>query len=565
MHNKKVTIKSQILLTLLIPLTLLSACGGSTSDEDTSEPWSLPLDRTDPTNNPTGSEPSWVRGQFIASGNFVAQCENPRVGSSPITGIAYPDKPGSELLEKHWQRAFTNETYLWYKEVVDRDPRNFNLVDYFEQLKTPAVTDSGRAKDQFHWLQPTSEVEELTQLGVSYGYGISYTRQESSPPRQWIVNNVTPATQAFTAGISRGSTLVEIDGVDFVNSDNDADIETINNALFSDNEGETHTFKFVDLNDDTYEVELQTAAITDVPLQIAKTIDTAQGKTGYLLLNSFYNSTVEKDLFDSFTRFAEQGIDELIVDLRYNGGGYLALSSQLAYMVAGENSTADKIYETTVYNDKIANEQMPFINETIDLRRLIGGDSIIEAEQTLPSLDLNRVYVLTTESSCSASESFINALIGIDVEVIQIGGTTCGKPYGFRSEDNCGSTYFTIQFKGENAKGFGDYADGLMPAELPEAGKLAQVQGCPITEDYQHALGDEQEILLASALYYQSNNDCPEIAEASVLKMRSLTATSVSVDEATKLEVKSPLQDAIIRDVYFDKYRHIDTGEPHGN
>jgi len=550
MKSKKIAINYPILLTMLIPLTLLTACGGSGGGA-TSQPTTI-------------SEPSWVKDQFTASANFVAQCENPRVGSSPITGVTYPDRQGSELLEKHWQRAFTNETYLWYQEVIDKDPKDFGLTDYFDQLKTTAVTDSGRDKDQFHWLQPTSEVEELTQLGVSYGYGIDYNRQDS-PPRQWIVKNITPATQAFNSAISRGSKLLEVDGVDFVNSVDDADIETINNALFSRNEGELHSFKFVDINDTEYQVELQTAAISGVPLQIAETIETAQGKTGYLLLNSFYNSLVEKDLVDSFTTFAEQGVSDLIVDLRYNGGGYLALSSQLAYMVAGENATSGKIYQTTVYNDKIANEQTPFFNETLDLIRLIGGESIIQAGQRLPSLDLNRVYVLTTESSCSASESFINALIGIDIEVIQIGATTCGKPYGFVSEDNCGSTYFTVQFKGENAKGFGDYADGLIPAEFPEAGKLSQVQGCPITEDYQHALGDEQEILLASALYYQSNNDCPELVAQPALKKRSITDKSISAEGRGILEANSPLQDAILRDVYFDKFRHINKGDSNAN
>jgi len=550
MKSKKIAVNYPMFLTMLIPLTLLTACGGS-GGGSTSQPTTI-------------SEPSWVKDQFTASANFVAQCENPRVGSSPITGVTYPDRQGSELLEKHWQRAFTNETYLWYQEVIDKDPKDFGLTDYFDQLKTTAVTDSGRDKDQFHWLQPTSEVEELTQLGVSYGYGIDYNRQDS-PPRQWIVKNITPATQAFNSAVSRGSILLEVDGVDFVNSVDEADIETINNALFSRNEGELHSFKFVDINDTEYQVELQTAAISGVPLQIAETIETAQGKTGYLLLNSFYNSLVEKDLVDSFTTFAEQGVSDLIVDLRYNGGGYLALSSQLAYMVAGENATNGKIYQTTVYNDKIANEQTPFFNETLDLIRLIGGESIIQAGQRLPSLDLNRVYVLTTESSCSASESFINALIGIDIEVIQIGATTCGKPYGFVSEDNCGSTYFTVQFKGENAKGFGDYADGLIPAEFPEAGKLAQVQGCPITEDYQHALGDEQEILLASALYYQSNNDCPELVAQPALKKRSITDKSISAEGRGILEANSPLQDAILRDVYFDKYRHINKGDSNAN
>jgi len=552
MNINKKQIKSPLLLTLLFSLTFLSACGGSSSSSSNNI-----------TTGPVSTDPAWVQDQFTSSDNFVAQCEVPRVGSSPITGEAYPDKQGSELLEKYWQRAFTHETYLWYKEVIDKDPKDFSLTDYFEQLKTTAVTDSGRDKDQFHWLQPTSEVEELTQLGVSYGYGVSFDRKESSPPRNWVVNNLTPNTQALTVGVSRGSKLLEVDGVDFINNNTQAGVDIINNALFSNVEGETHIFKFINNNNVEYQVELQTAAITGVPLQIAKTIDTAQGKTGYILLNSFNNSTVEKDLFDSFIDFSNQGITDLIVDLRYNGGGYLALSSQLAYMVAGSTATTNKVYETTVYNDKIANQSIPFINETIDLRRLIGGDSIIQSGQPLPTLDLNRVYVLTTGASCSASESFMNSLIGIDIEVIQIGTTTCGKPYGFVSEDNCGSTYFTVQFKGENNAGFSDYADGLIPVKFPESGKPYQVQGCPMDEDYQHALGDEQELLLASALYYQANNDCPDVVQSSASRVNK--SNSILSSEEVKLQGNSPLQNAIIEDVYFDKYRHIKTEISHVN
>lgn len=544
MNTQKKSFRQPLLLTMLLPLTLLSACGGGSVGTTTVIPSG-------------GTEPTWTQDQFKPSANFVAQCQDPRVGSSPITGEAYPDKQGSELLEKHWQRAFNHETYLWYKEVIDKDPKNYSLEDYFDQLKTTAVTDSGRDKDQFHWLQPTSEVEELTQLGVSYGYGISFEKKESAPPRDWVVNNITPNTQASTAGISRGSRLLEVDGIDFINNDTQAGVNTINDAIFSKVEGESHIFKFIDINENEYQVELQTAAITGVPLQITKTIDTPQGKTGYLLLNSFNNSTVEKDLFESFTEFSNQDITDLIVDLRYNGGGYLAISSQLAYMVAGSNATAGKTYETTVYNDKKANETIPFINETIDLRRLIGGDSIIQSGQNLPTLNLNRVYVLTTGSSCSASESFMNSLVGIDIEVIQIGTTTCGKPYGFVSEDNCGSTYFTVQFKGENHAGFGDYADGLIPVKLPQAGKLSQIQGCPITEDYLHDLGDEQEILLASALYYQANNDCPAIAAKPQKKVKPSGSTAILSEYETRLQGRTPLQNAIIQDTHFDKYRHI--------
>jgi C-terminal processing protease CtpA/Prc len=548
-------IKSAVLLS--ISLFFLTGCGGGGGS--TTKPPASTVDNT-----------VWVKDQFKASSIFENQCENPRTGSSPITGDAYPDKAGSELLEKFWQRSFNNETYLWYKDVTDQDPKNFSLEKYFDQLKSMEVTDSGADKDQFHWMQPTSEVEESTQLGVTFGYGISYKRESNTPPRSWQVTNVTPGTQAATE-VSRGSKLIAINGVDFINSTSESDLALINGALLSKDEGKEYTFTFVNIHDEEYEVKLVTATITGVPLQMAKTLDTPQGNVGYLLLTSFNNATVEKDLFDEFTQFEKDNVTDLVVDLRYNGGGFLALSSQLAYMVAGKNATQNKVYDRLIYNDKLSSENrnIGFYDQTVDLRRLIGGDTIIAANQPLPSLNLSRVYVLTTGSSCSASESFINSLVGIDVEVIQIGETTCGKPYGFVSEDNCGSTYFTVQFKGENHKGFGDYADGLVPSKLPEAGKQYQVQGCPIQEDYFHDLGDEQELLLSSALYYQANNTCPEVFTNVALQTKSISGIGVSESmksndvkadyNGPKINVRSPLQDAIINDIYFDKFRDIKT------
>ncbi len=542
---------AKISISLCLYFSIVS-CGGS-SDDDTN-----PANITDTT---------WVVGEFNPASTYAARCENPRSGNSPVTGDSYPDKNGSELLEKFWQRSFNHETYLWYREVVDKNPSDFGLEEYFQQLKTTEVTDSGADKDQYHFIQPTNEVEEQTQLGVTYGYGISYKRESNVPPRNWQVTNITPNTQAISK-VSRGSRLLAINDVDFINSSTESDLETINSALFTSTEGEVNNFKFIDINNREYEVTLTSETVTGVPLQLAKTLNTPQGNVGYMLLTSFNNATVEKDLFEQFTQFEQDNITDLVVDLRYNGGGYLALSSQLAYMVAGRAATINKTYDRLIYNDKLSdqNRSIGFYSETIDLRRLIGGDSIINEGQPLPSLNLSRVYVLTTGSSCSASESFINALIGVDIEVIQIGETTCGKPYGFVSEDNCGLTYFTVQFKGENHKGFGDYADGLVPKQLPEAGKQYQVQGCPIKEDYQHALGDEQEILLASALYYQENNTCPEITQGIAVQPKSIGAFGSlnrsaieSTYEGAKLNVRSPLKEAIINDIYFDKYRNINT------
>jgi carboxyl-terminal processing protease len=92
--------------------------------------------------------------------------------------------------------------------------------------------------------------------------------------------------------------------------------------------------------------------------------------------------------------------------------------------------------------------------------------------------------------------------------VIQVGSTTCGKPYGFTPEDNCGTTYFSIQFKGVNAIGFGDYPDGFSPANTVGASGTP-VPGCSVADDFTHALGDPSEARFAAALGYRATSSCP--------------------------------------------------------
>jgi hypothetical protein len=118
------------------------------------------------------------------------------------------------------------------------------------------------------------------------------------------------------------------------------------------------------------------------------------------------------------------------------------------------------------------------------------------------------VFVLTGPGTCSASESIINGLTGIDVEVIQIGSATCGKPFGFYPFDNCGTTWFSIQFRGAKSKGFGDYSDGFAPVTFaPLDG--SQLPGCSVQDDFTAPLGDTEEARLAAALVYRIDGSCP--------------------------------------------------------
>ena len=207
-------------------------------------------------------------------------------------------------------------------------------------------------------------------------------------------------------------------------------------------------------------------------------------------------------------------MSDLVLDIRYNGGGYLAIASELAYMIAGPTQTSGKTFEVTRFNDKNptvnpvtgnAIQPTPFYPTTL------GFSASTPAGTALPHLDLAKVYVLTGPNTCSASEAVMNGLRGVGVQVVQIGSTTCGKPYGFYPADNCGTTYFSIQFQGVNALGFGDYADGFVPQNGTTTGVAAGavLPGCQVADDFTHGLGDPAESRLAAALQHRALGTCP--------------------------------------------------------
>ena len=455
-----------------------------------------------------GGGTGWTPGVFMPSESFAAQCQAPRSGNDPATGGPFPDVQGTTLDENNFLRSWSDETYLWYDEIVDQDPAGFNdALVYFDELKTPDLTSSGAAKDKFHFTFPSDEWFKLSQSGISAGYGAAWIVLAASPPREIVVAYTDPDTPATapTVDLARGAHVLEVDGVPVL----DGSPAPLNAGLFPAAAGETHTFLVEDLGSggNTREIAMTSAEVRSTPVQNVKTIASPMGLVGYLLFND-HIATAEEGLVDAVDQLAAAGIKELVLDIRYNGGGFLAIASQLAYMVAGDAPTAGRIFEQMQFNDKHPSTNpvtgdpltpMPFIDTTLGFADLPSG-------QALPTLALPRVFVLTGPNTCSASEAIMNGLRGVDVDVIQIGSTTCGKPYGFFPTDNCGTTYFTIQFRGVNDENFGDYTDGFSPENLAVG---EPVPGCSVADDFEHALGDPLEGRLESALAYLDNQSCP--------------------------------------------------------
>jgi hypothetical protein len=495
----------QRLMGVSICVCILAACGGGTDS---------PLvgggNRDGSSGNGTGTstlQPFAVLAQQCAPDN-------------PYTADASaPTTPASLTVEKQWVRSYMDYAYLWYDQVptVDASAAAYSgamtqldysgvplpLSNYFDALRTLTLTASGKRLDQFSFTYPTLAWKQLSQSGVTAGYGIEWSDLADAPPRSWRVAIVQPGSPAAVAGLMRGDVLASVDGVDFANG---SDVTTLNNGLLPV-AGATHTLVFTRAGNVVPIVASMTASANVVidPVPVATVLNGATGKIGYLHFTDHIASS-EAKLIAAVNSFKAQGITDLVLDLRYNGGGFLYIADELAYMIAGPDRVSGKFFEKLAFNAKRTADNAEAATPFATTSCILDASFNCTSTQPLPTLNLGRVYVIAQDSTCSASEAIINGLSGVDVQVFLIGSTTCGKPYGFTAHDNCGVSYFPIEFKGVNYKGFGDYADGFSPVAANPGN--ANLLGCPAVDDVSHPLGNTLEHMLAITLRYVADGTC---------------------------------------------------------
>jgi carboxyl-terminal processing protease len=512
----------KIVFPICLALILTACGGGGGGSTSTGAPGS-----TSSTTPPNSSLPAYS--------SLAEQCAAPRPAGTinPDTNTPYGDVQGSLTSEMTWIAAYVNQTYLWYSDVptVSTAPysigatvpfvdpsnnvqttetlaSNYDVVDaYFNSQRTPLFTASGKPKDQFHFTYQTSVWQALSAAGNEAGFGFQVTLLSATPPRKAIVAYTSPGSLAAQNNVGRGAQILTVNGVDVANG---SDVTTLNEGLFSPVVGKQYTFVLLDQGSTTQRTVTMTAATVDLtPVMNVGTLPAPNASVGYILFND-HIATAESELITAVSQLKAAnngaGIGDLVLDIRYNGGGLLSIASELAYMIAGAPATNGKIFEQDTYNNKnpfnltTADESIPFYGAT-------------SSGQALPQLGLSTVYVITSGSTCSASEAIINGLRGVGVRVIQIGTTTCGKPYGFFPQDNCSTTYFAIQFMGVNNAGFGSYADGFIPGGTGTAGN--DLPGCQVADDFSKQLGDPAEANLAAALQYRANGSCPAASSSS--------------------------------------------------
>jgi len=349
-----------------------------------------------------------------------------------------------------------NEWYLWNDQLPDVNIETFSDADALLNAMM------NKPLDKWSYIQEEESYNALFERGEYEGYGVRMARDMESNLRVAFVYQDSPFG---SAGVKRSWIIDQINGTRIKNVDG----FTLSQLL----EGSNHQFTFIKPDGSTVTENFSKGTIGINTVMNADVLERQGASVGYLAFNSFL-ATSEEELEAAFRKFQAGGIEELIIDLRYNGGGRVNIAEWMASNIIGNEGTSKNFIEYSFNRDKADqyNEAVPF------------------NESTIP-LNLDRIVVITSRASASASELLINGLRPF-IDVILVGDDTYGKPVGSFPFFVQGYAISPISFKIVNDNGIGDYFNGLQADVYVE-------------DDLSAQLGDPDESRLQEALYYLEN------------------------------------------------------------
>jgi C-terminal processing protease CtpA/Prc len=358
------------------------------------------------------------------------------------------------------------------------------------------ATARAQRKDRyFSYLTTRSAENSLLGAGEFVGFGF---RTRTDPVNRPFVTEVFEASPAAEAGLQRGDEIVAVDaGTGFLPvTQLLVDGTTISDALGPPEAGVRRGLRLL-RNGATREATLTKRAVTIDPVSTVygALVLPLPGTTGVGYLNlRTYVATADSQLRDAFAQFRALGLDYFIVDLRYNGGGLVSTAEILGDLLGGDRSTAD-VQLRMVHSAARAAE-----NTTRNFRPV--------AQSVRPV----RIAFLTTGATASASEINVNSMAPW-VEIAIVGEDTFGKPVGQLAFDlpGCEDRLRLVAFKLENARGQGDYYDGLA-ATLPFA--------CAAPDTLDQPLGSAAEGLTAAALAWLGTGACTSVIPATTARAK---------------------------------------------
>jgi carboxyl-terminal processing protease len=415
-------------------------------------------------------------------------------GGCPSTAAS-----GGTADRQDWLRCYFGDNYFWYRLSQSPSPVSYVTVgDYFDALLyrggDPIPNGGGTLwpSDRYSGFQSTASFNTFFQNGQTLGYGVAVNGLEASEQAatRLFVRYVEPQspaalTNAIAGGLKRGDELLTI---------NDTPVATLisangglgdYSALTAKSAGSPLRLEVRRGASPVVPLTLNASVFSLTPVQIDQVVVSPVNRTlmGYVFVKDMINQ-VEPSLSTVMADFRARGIRELVLDLRYNGGGLVTMGRNVASYASGAPASG-QIYARLLHNDRNSglNQDFQFTNP--------GGWN-----------GFTRVYVLSGPRTCSASEQVINGLRGVGVNVVSVGDTTCGKPVGFNPvDDGWGTTYSVVNFEGVNARNEGRYFTGLLAS-------------CPVAEDLTRPIGDLADPLLVAAAYAVDNNGACPIALA---------------------------------------------------
>ncbi len=289
---------------------------------------------------------------------------------------------------------------------------------------------------------------------------------------------VQPNSPAQAAGVERGMIFNRVNGQQLTAS-NFSSLLNSNNFSIG-----LATIEGSEITELDRSIDLSKREMVENPIVISKTLNVDGTKVGYLLYDSF-TADFDEQLNNVFGEFKSAGVTELILDLRYNGGGSVRTATDLASMITGQ--FPNKLFMKEKWNDKY----QAYFEEKDPKSLLNNFNSKLRTGTAINHLNLSRVFVLTTGTSASASELVIN---GLDpyIDVVHVGDVTTGKFQAsvaiydspdFSKDSNLNSShYYAIQplvLKSHNANNVSDYVNGLIPdhqlkEDVRNMGKLGE-------------------------------------------------------------------------------------------
>jgi C-terminal processing protease CtpA/Prc len=361
--------------------------------------------------------------------------------------------------------AVMNQYYFWYKlmpTVVETDYKDPYTLLTAMQYKT---------LDRWSFVETFTEFQAQNQ-GSFVGHGISMGLDQSNQVRIAQIYNGSPL---YKLGVRRGWIVKQLNGTDL------APIFIANNAaaysqlIGASSATVTNTFLFHTPADKDSTITSQKASFTLNTVIAADTLHLKSGITGHLVFDQFIPPS-NLELQNAFAFFSQNNIKDLIVDLRYNGGGDLSVLTNLASYVAGATKT-NTPFLTLTFNDKntVHNQTSNFVTVSYPV-------------------NISRLVVITTRGTASASEDFINGLKP-SFDVKTIGDTTNGKPVGMIGfQYQTDYMFWPITFSLVNSAGQGEFYKGFAPAKY-------------VIDDITHDWSDRNEACLKESIYYLENGN----------------------------------------------------------